>query len=214
MPAESQSTQQFVDIESIKNGVIFLKGGGIRRVVLVSGINFELKSDEEQNIIIATYQSFLNSLDFPLQIMVHSRKLNIEKYIIKLGEVKENEPNDLLKEQIEEYVNFIKSFVEVNEIMNKNFFVVIPYDFISVQEGAGKVLGLFGKKKSAEKESLENQQSISEKIQQLDQRVSHIVDGLSSIGLRAVPLNDEELIELFYNLYNPQISGAKKIKLK
>lgn len=210
---DSKSTQQFVDVQSIKNGVVFLRGGGMRKIILVSGINFALKSEEEQNIILGAYQGFLNSLDFPIQIVVHSRKINIEKYINKLSGLKEEESNDLLKEQIEEYVNFIKSFVEVNDIMNKNFFVSVPYEYISTQEGAGKIMSMipFGKNKS--ERDMDEKESMDEKIQQLNQRVEHVLNGLGAIGLRVVPLNDEELTELFYNLYNPQLAGAKEIKL-
>ena len=118
---ESVATQQFVDIEEIKDGAVILKGGGLRRVLMVSGINFELKSEEEQNIIISTYQNFLNGLDFSVQIVIHSRKLNIESYLKKMEGRKELEANELLKNQISEYIEFIKSFVEMNAVMAKTF---------------------------------------------------------------------------------------------
>lgn len=205
MPKEAQSTQQFVDVDEIKDGVIILKGGALRRVLMVSGINFELKSEEEQSVILGAYQEFLNSLDFSLQIIVHSRKFNVENYLGNLKNKLEVEQNDLLKEQISEYMEFIKSFVDENEIMSKTFFAVVPYDVTSVSEGAGALLEnipFLGKKKKAA--ISEQNKSIGDKINQLDQRTDQVINGLSNVGLRAVILNDEELIELFYNLYNPQ----------
>lgn len=208
---ETQSTQQFVDVDHVKNGVVFLKNGSLRKVLLVSGINFELKSEEEQNLIIGAYQNFLNSLDFSLQVVIHSRKLNIDAYLKNLGERQDSEKNDLLKEQIDEYSKFIKSFVEMNAIMAKNFFVVVPYDSGSLIEESSAFLNMFRKNKT--NDQLQNQQKIDEQINQLNQRTDHIIAGLSGIGLRAVSLNDEELIELFYNLYNPASVEKKDLTI-
>lgn len=212
MEQTSTSTQQFVDIEDIKDGIIILKNGALRRVLMVSGINFELKSEEEKSIIIGAYQEFLNSLDFSIQIIIHSRKLNIKKYLENFLDRKNSEPNELIREQIEEYVNFIKSFVESNEIMSKIFLVVVPYDFMVKTEGMMKILDklpfLGGKKKNQKNED----KSFVEKVGQLDQRTDQIINGFSSMGLRSVPLNNEELIELFYNLYNPSAIEKKETK--
>lgn len=197
------STQQFVEIDEIKNGVVLLKNGGIRAVVMVSGTNFELKSEEEQNAIIFGYQNFLNSLDFSVQIIIHSRKINIENYLKKMEALKEKEEVDLLKDQITEYISFIKGFVKENEIMTKNFFVVIPYESVSVSDLKKSVVNFlpFISKKKNKKEE---QQTFDQKVSQLQQRVDQVVSGLESVGLRAVVLNDEELLEIYYNLYNPE----------
>src|SRR3989338_7559814 len=135
--AQASRTQNLVDIKTIKNGVVFLKNGGLRKVILVDCINFDLKSDEEQNIIINTYQNLLNALDFSIQINIHSRKLNIDGYIKILEERLINETNSLLKIQLEEYTEFIRSFVKSNAIMAKSFFVVVPYNPVSIP-GVGK----------------------------------------------------------------------------
>ena len=127
---QSTSTQQFVEIDAIHDGVIVLKSGGLRRVLMVSGINFDLKTEEEQAMIIGSYQSFLNTLDFTLQFFVHSRKLNTEEYLGFLKERREKEDNALLRTQIDEYAEFIRSFVEMNAIMERRF-RRRPYDFIS-----------------------------------------------------------------------------------
>ena len=211
MPKEAQPTQQFVDVEEIRDNVVILKSGGLRRVLMVSGINFELKSQEEQGVITYTYQGFLNTLDFSVQFVVHSRKLNIAVYLQKLKERQNEEPNELLKNQISEYVEFVRSFVEMNAVMAKTFFAVVPYDPIVIPSGGKKLLDIFklgGKGKTTPLE-----QSMEQKTTQLEQRTDQAISGLSQIGLRAVVLNKEELIELFYNLYNPQTVEKKELQI-
>ena len=211
MPKEAQPTQQFVDVEEIRDNVVILKSGGLRRVLMVSGINFELKSQEEQGVITYTYQGFLNTLDFSVQFVVHSRKLNIAVYLQKLKERQNEEPNELLKNQISEYVEFVRSFVEMNAVMAKTFFAVVPYDPIVIPSGGKKLLDIFklgGKGKTTPLE-----QSMEQKITQLEQRTDQVINGLSQIGLRVVVLNREELIELFYNLYNPQTVEKKELQI-
>ena len=211
--SQQNSTQQFVDIEEIKNGVIFLKNGGIRAVVMVSGTNFELKSEEEQDMITYAYQNFLNSLDFSLQMVIHSRKINIDGYLKKMEGLKEKEINPLLKNQIEEYIAFIRGFIKENEIMTKNFFVVVPYESVSVSDIKKGILGFLPFVSGGKKDKKKEQEGIDQKINQLRQRVDQVVGGLENIGLRAVVLNDEELLEIYYNLYNPE-TVEKKIENK
>lgn len=215
MAQEAQSTQQFVDVERVQNGTVILKGGALRKILLVSGINFALKSEDDKNIILQAYQSFLNSLDFSIQIIIHSRRLNIEGYLEGLEQRREHEENELLREQITEYSEFIKSFVEQTDIMGKSFFVVVPYDQVTIPS-AGGLLGsipfLGGKKKTIAEKAQEGR-SLEEAIEQLNQRADHVATGLSGIGLRAVALNDSELIELFYNLYNPAPTEKKGLEI-
>ena len=210
MAVEAQATQQFVDVERVQRGTVILKGGSLRKILLVSGINFALKSEEDKNIILQAYQSFLNSLDFSLQIIVHSRRLNIQGYLEGLEQRKEHEENELLREQIAEYGEFIKSFVEQSDIMGKSFFVVVSYDTAGLPTSGGIMSGIpfFGKKKDTR---TEDEKTLNEQIEQLNQRADHVATGLSGIGLRAVTLNDAELIELFYNLYNPAATEKKGI---
>ena len=211
MPKEAEATQKFVDIEEIRDNVIILKNGGLRRILMVSGINFELKSQEEQEIITYAYQGFLNTLDFSLQFIVHSRKLNIGGYLEMLKQRQGEESNELLKNQISEYVEFIRSFVEMNAVMAKTFFVTVPYDPVQIPTGGKKVLNLFklgGKNKATPLE-----QTLEQKIVQLEQRTDQVINGLAQIGLRVVALNKEELIELFYNLYNPQAVEKKELQI-
>lgn len=211
--SEALPTQKLIDLEAIKNGTIVLKGGRLRQILMVSGVNFDLKSEEEQGMIIGQFQSFLNSLNFAVQIFIHSRKINIEKYLDNLSARETQEDNELLKNQIAEYREFIRAFVAENAIMNKSFFVIVPYDSIQIPEGGAaiteKIFG-FLKKRGVEKpterltiEARDQERQLEEHISQLNRRVSQVTAGLNQLDLRAVQLNDEELTELFYNLYNP-----------
>lgn len=205
---EVTSTQEFVEIERIYEDTLILKGGGLRRVLLVSGINIELKSEEEQNIIYAEYQNFLNSLDFSLQMVIHSRKLNIQNYLKTLQDREDQESDDLLKNELTEYREFIRSFVAENDIMTKNFFVVVPYDPINLPSKStimNILPGFISHKGQIPNEATEEiSEEMKRNLFQLNQRVDHVIAGLRTIGVRAVALNKEELEELFYNLYNPE----------
>lgn len=210
---ESQATQKFIEIDSIENDVVALKGGGLRKVILVSGVNMELKSEEEQNAVYYSYQNLLNSLDFPLQFVVHSRKLNIDPYLALLESYRGKETNELLRSQIVEYKEFIKSFVQQNEIMTKTFFVVVPYDPIVVagSEGLAKFIPFL--KKTTPSAQTQKGEARQKNLTQLNQRVDQVISNLGQIGLRSVVLNKEELIELFYNLYNPESIEKKDLAI-
>jgi len=210
--AQSISTQQFVDIESVKNGVLILKSGGLRKILMVSGINFDLKSEDEQGIIIGAFQNFLNTLEFSIQFLVHSRKMNISNYLEKLKKRESQEENELLKNQIAEYIEFVRSFVESNAVMAKTFFVVVPYDSIQITKAGANIISslkFWDKNKKTDVKDVD----LEQKVAQISQRTEQVINGLNQIGLRAVALNDEELIELFYNLYNPSDMEKKEIKI-
>ncbi len=199
-------SQQFVEVKKIEDGIVYLKKGGIRKVVIVSGVNFDLKSEAEQNLILNSFQDFLNTVDFSVQFFVHSRKVNVDTYLERMKTRREEETNELLKIQIDEYINFIKTFIEQNKIISKTFFVVVPYEAGDAVDQAKKgVLSFFGKKQTQTEDTPDAQAA----IEQLNHRVDQVISGLQQIGLRAVPLEDEELTELFYNLYNPQLVDKK-----
>lgn len=196
------SAQQFLAIDTIREDVILLKDGGLRVVLMCSSFNFALKSSEEQDAFVFQYQNLLNALDFPLQIIIHSRRLNIAPYLETLKTRQKEEFNELLKIQIAEYVEFINTFVGITNIMSKTFYVAVPFTPTILEKGGvlksvSDALG-FGKKKAPGETN-----SFEEKKNQLWQRADTVVGGLQRIGVRAVPLNTEELIELFYGLYNP-----------
>lgn len=208
MAEVTKPTQKFVQVKEIRDGIVYLNDGGLRRLLIVSGINFELKSETEQGIILGGFQNFLNALDFPVQFFIHSRKVNIEGYLKGMEARKTEEKNELLKIQIEEYVNFIRTFVEQNAIIDKLFFVVVPYSPVRLTAEAGGFLGFFKRAKPEEKQK-EGAVRTEENLEQLQHRSEQVITGLGQIGLRAVPLEDEELVELFYNLYNPQLQDKQ-----
>lgn len=218
MPASFSNSQDLVEVEEIKESTLILKDKSLRQILMVSGINFALRSEEEQNAISASYANFLNSIDFDLQIIVHSRKINIDKYIVNLEGLASREQSPLLQNQITEYKEFIRTFVQDHAIMSKSFFIVVPWRVVSLPSASGAASFLsFGKKKEnpAEKlkEDTEKAASFSQNLDQLKQRTAQVVDGISATGLDVVLLNDEQLIELFYNFYNPESTEKKNISL-
>lgn len=204
------TTQKYVNVEEIKNDLIVLKNRSLRAIFLVSSINFDLKSADEQEAIIGGYQNFLNSLDFPVQIMISSRKLDIGPYLELLENKRKTQTNELLRLQISEYSNFIKDLTEVSQIMTKQFYLIVPfYPVENLENGfLDKVMSFFGPKEQVE-ESIELFESYKN---QLWQRVDQIASGLTSIGVRATVLNTEELVELLYSSYNPSIYSTSVIK--
>lgn len=205
------ASQKFVEIKDVRDGVVYLKTGGMRKILIVSGVNFDLKSENEQNLILNQFQNFLNTLDFPVQFFIHSRKININDYLEKMGKRRDEEENELLKVQIEEYIEFIRSFVEQNAIISKTFFIVVPYETASTPPVAEGIFGLLQGKKKDEKAAKER--SLQENLEQLGHRVDQVMAGIEQIGLRAAPLNDEEIKELFYNLYNPQLTDKRDLEI-
>lgn len=197
MPVSSQPTQDFVPIKEIKDGVIILKDGSMRSILMVSSINFALKSAEEQEAVIYQFQNLLNSLDFSIQISVQSRRLDIRPYLNLLENRRKEQTDDLLKIQVKEYIEFIRTFTENIEIMTKNFYVVIPYSPPKIN--VGKKSRFSGSKNK----STMKQENFEEQRIQLDQRISVVEQGLSRSGLRSVQLGTEEVIEIFYKIFNP-----------
>lgn len=201
MVVNSKATQEFVPIKEVRDGIALLKDGTMRAVVLSSSLNFSLKSEDERKAIVLQFQDFLNSLDFPIQISIESRRLDIRPYIALLEDRYKEQLNDLMRIQTREYIDFIKKFTETTNIMTKSFFVVVPYDpaLINVKGGAGS---LFKRNSPSEDASLK-EATFEENRTQLEQRVSVVEQGLSRCGIRVVRLGTEEVIELFYKIFNP-----------
>ena len=193
------TTQEFLQVEDIKEGMLVLKDRGMRGIMMVSSQNFALKSDDEQQAIIYQFQSFLNSLDFPIQISIQSRRLNITGYLDNLKKLAEAQENELLKKQTEDYRQFVEQLIKGGSIMAKNFFVVVPFALIESVPVKGK--GRFGGLKVKGKLSEEEFQRMRN---QLWQRMEFVALGLRRAGLQAIPLNSEELIELLWSWHHPQ----------
>lgn len=203
MATKDKSTQDFIPIQEIRDGVIILKGGGMRAVVLATSINFALKSADEQNSVMMQFQNFLNSLDFSVQISIQSKKLDIRPYIALLEDRYKEQVTELMKIQVREYIEFIKAFVDSTNIMSKSFFVVVPYDPPAVTASSNPVSGIFGQKKTGAQTAQSSADAFKEYRTQLEQRVAVVEQGLVRCGVRAAELGTEEIVELFYKIFNP-----------
>lgn len=201
---QAQATQEFVPIKEVRDGVIILKDGSLRALLMASSINLALKSQDEQQAIIGQFQNFLNSLEFTVQFFIESRQLDIRPYIALLEERFAAELDELMKIQIREYIAFIKDFTERSNIMSKNFFIVVPYDpaLINRSGGITGTLGTLLPTGKAAAGALTDEQ-FEQYRTQLEQRISVVEQGLVRTGVRVAPLGTEEVIELFYKLFNP-----------
>ncbi|MDP3740728.1 MAG: hypothetical protein Q8R08_00170 [bacterium] len=196
-------TQRFLNLSEIKGDTILMKDGGLRAVIAVSSTNFSLKSEDEQNAIVQSYQSFLNSLDFPIQILMHSRVLDINSYLEKLRNLAAGQTNELLRLQMAEYIEYVARLVEYSSIMSKNFYVIVPYS-----TGAGGVpdketfFSKIGKIFNPAQQIATSQEDFEKGKTKLEERVNHVAGALGAMGLRTVVLKTQDLIELLYQSYN------------
>ena len=188
------TTQDFLEFDQIKDGIIILKNKGLRAVLMVSSLNFVLKSDEEQNAILYQFQNFLNSLDFSCQILALSRQLNVTGYLEKLEEIEKKEKNELIQIQISEYRNFVEGLMQGGSVMQKSFYVVVPFSIGEAQT--------IEQKKQMPKFEL-TEEMFQRAKNQLLQRLEFVILGLRSCSLEAVPLNTLEISELFWSIYHP-----------
>ncbi|MGE5425864.1 MAG: hypothetical protein ACM3PZ_02225 [Bacillota bacterium] len=205
----NSSTQQYLDIAEIKDDVVIMKDGTLRAVLLVSSINFALKSEDEQNAVINSYVMFLNNLGFMLEIVIQSRELDIDNYLNYLKEKEKQQLNKLLKMQTAEYVEYIKELTSIGKIMNKRFYVVVPYNPLSDKhKGFFTLLG----------EAIKPATSISLKEkgfqrykEMLNRRLESVIGGLESMGVSVARLDTQSLIELYYKTYNPETSKNQSL---
>ena len=204
------TTQQYLDIAELRENTVIMKDGTLRSIILCSSINFALKSEDEQNALIQGYMEFLNSLEYPLQIVVQSRRLDIEEYINRLKEAEKKQTNELLQIQIAGYLDFINQLIEIGEIMTKKFFIVVPYN-----PSGAKAKSFWSRLREAFSPGAQiklKKEKFLEYKQELDLRVANIQGSLNSMGLESVTLDTQSLIELFYNIYNPKTSQNQKLR--
>lgn len=203
------STAAYLDIAEVRDGAVVMKDGTLRAVMLCSSINFALKSEDEQTATIRAYVGFLNSLDFPLQIVIQSRKLNIDGYLKRLQEAEKQQSNELLRVQISEYMAYIKELISLGEIMTKRFYVVVPYN-----PNSDKRRGFLQRLRSvltaagAVKLSRED---FNHYLDALEKRLNFVVSGLASVSVTAARLDTQSLIELYYTTYNPDVREQQKL---
>lgn len=199
-------SQKYLEIAEIKDNVVVMKNGSMRAVLMVSSVNFALKSIDEQDAIIYRYQAFLNSLDFSIQIVVNSRQLNIDSYLDALRDEEKRQTNDLLRMQIMSYMEYINGLVKMANIVTKTFYIVVPFSLMESKENS-----VVSKISSVTNASgmIADRKSFEKYRDQLFQRVDHVVENLSGAGLRMTMLNTQELIELYYGIYNPEAIERK-----
>lgn len=203
-----KSTQAYLDIAAIKDNVVILKDGGLRAVLLASSLNFALKSPQEQEDIVLRYQGFLNGLNFPVQIVLQSRKLDLTDYLAKLTQLAENEQWEQIRVQTTSYVEFMERLISVANIMDKRFYVVVPYDPIGLKQRS-----FFDKLFNPAKQVTltMTDKEFADYSVQLGERVNLIASGLGSFGVKSAQLNTQQLIELYYATYNPEEAVKQRL---
>jgi type IV secretory pathway VirB4 component len=207
---KGSSTQNYVEVEAIRDEVVVLKNGSLRSVILISSLNFDLKANSEQDAIIAQYQQFLNSLDFPIQVLISSKRFNIAPYLETIKSQVSVSQTELLRFQIEEYQQFISNLSDIANIMSKTFYIVVPFAPSENEQGGmiDSLKGLFRPRQA----TTMHDDLFQAYRSQLMQRVEHVIAGIGGTGVHAAPLNTEELIELMYNSYNPTLFTALALK--
>lgn len=203
------STQQYLDIAEIKDDVVVLKDGTLRAVILVSSVNFALKSEEEQDAVISSYVRFLNNLDFTLQIVIQSRELDIDNYINYLKGKEKEQANKLLKLQTSDYIEYIQDLTSMGQIMNKRFFVVVPYNPLT-----DKRKGFFTLFKEALRPATSikiKEKAFNRYKEMMNRRLETVIGGLESVGVSTARLDTQSLIELYYRTYNPETAKNQEL---
>ncbi len=207
--ATTHSTQAYLDILEIKDDLVVLKDGTMRAAALVSSINFALKSEEEQEAVIQGYVQFLNSFDFTMQIVIQSRKLRIDEYLDRLKQMEKEQTNDLLRIQTAEYREFVTELVDIADIMSKRFYIVVPYEAVQKKRknfftrsrdvlSPGRVIKL-------------REEKFQKYREELDKRMGFVIESLGSLGLKAVRLDTQSLMELYYTTYNPDTAPQQDL---
>lgn len=208
-PKPGPATSTYLDIAEIRDDMVILKDGTVRAVLLVSSINFALKSEDEQEAIIQSYMGFLNGLEYPIQIVIQSRRMIIDAYLKALREQERKTENDLLRAQIADYRTFVSELVEMGQIMQKRFYLVIQYDPLT-NKRKNFWMRLSEAMSPAASAKL-NQKQLADRIEQLYRRVEVVQGELNSMGLTSARLDTQSLIELYYNVYNPDIFEEEKL---
>jgi len=204
------ATQKYLPVSEIRDNAIIMNDGTLRSMLLVSSVNFALKNEDEQNAIVGAYVSFLNNLNFPLEIVVHSRELNIDNYLSDLKNKEKAQTNELLKAQTSEYIDYVAELVSLGKIMNKRFYVIVSYNPLSDEKK--NFVGRLGELFSPVNVVKMKQEHFDRLKKELDRRVDSVVAGLASIGLNVVELDTQALIELLYNIYNPDSSEHQPMR--
>lgn len=211
------STQNSLQIAEIRDGIVIMNDGSFRSVIMAKSINFDLMSQSEQEAVEYSYQGFLNSLYFPVQIFIRSQKVDLQPYIAKLDKIRSEHDNMLLALLMEDYISYIDQLGQQTNIMDKKFYIVIPYfPQVDVQKALSQsknfltgVVGLFNNK---EQHVVINEDDLEKAKTELRNRVQAVLSGLLQSGIQGLPLDTQELIELFYDTYNPDTATRQQLK--
>lgn len=206
------STQLYLRIAEIHDDTLVLKNGGLRAILEVGSVNMNLKSEQEQNALVAGYQGFLNALEFPVQLVARSKKLDISDYLASVQEQGKKQKNGLLKRITAEYMEYVRRLVEFADIMEKHFYIVVPQDPLRAQPTtpAHKFWG-FIRPADTKPAFLQRRKEFGDQVRKLNSRVDSVMNGITNIGLPARRLATPELIRLFYDIYNPHTARNQKV---
>ncbi len=186
--ASKVSSRRQIQLKEVKDDILILPNNEYRLVIETSSVNFELKSDEEQDVLLDSFQNFLNSLPCPLQILVRVREVDVDRYLEEISKSKQTEKEKVYKEQIDNYCSFIKNVVAGNKILSRRFYVVIPY------------------------ENREKEKDFSVIKEQITLQKDIVLRGLEKFGMKARVLDSLELLDLFYSFYNPDQAKTQELK--
>lgn len=211
------STQNSLQIAEIRDGIVIMNDGSFRSVVMAKSINFDLMSQSEQEAVEYSYQGFLNSLYFPIQIFIRSQKVDLQPYIAKLDKIRSEHDNMLLALLMEDYISYIDQLGQQTNIMDKKFYIVIPYfPQVDVQKALSQsknfLTGVAGLFNSKEQHVVINEDDLEKAKTELRNRVQAVLSGLLQSGIQGLPLDTQELIELFYDTYNPDTATRQQLK--
>jgi type IV secretory pathway VirB4 component len=213
----TNSTQNLLQIAEVRDGIVIMNDGSFRSVVMVKSINFDLMSAQEQEAVEYSFQNFLNSLYFPIQIFVHSQKVDLQPYIDKLDKVRREQDNMLLALLMEDYISFISDLGQQTNIMDKRFYVVIPFfPHLDVQKALTSskafLSGLTALFENKEQHVVINEADLEKAKTELRNRVQAVLDGLRQCNIQGLPLDTQELIELYYDTYNPDTATRQPLR--
>jgi len=211
------STQNTLQIAEIRDGIVIMNDGSFRSVVMVKSINFDLMSPQEREAVEYSYQGFLNSLYFDVQIFIRSQKVDIRPYLERLDKIRSEHDNMLLALLMEDYIGYMANIAQQTNIMDKKFYVIIPFNPITTTQQAitqsknffTGLAGMFNKK---EQHVVINEGDLQKAKDELRNRVQAVLGGLQQCGVQGLPLDTQELIELYYDAYNPDTATRQQLK--
>jgi len=210
---QTAATQEILDIYDIRDDVVILKNGGAAIVLQTTAVNFDLLSEREQDSMIAAYAGLVNSLSFPIQIVIRSKRIDISEYLELLKKAEEGQPNEKLRQQIIGYRKFIEELITQNEVLDKKFYAVIPYGSATIAANPGPFdwfIDLFNLR--SKRTNVDVDYVLKKSSSQILPKRDHLIKEFAKVGIKARQLKNEELISLFYDIYNPTSAREQKIK--